>query len=843
MVNDMAEMIRNYQLSKIESNNYKRIINNIKKIKEIKSATIDKEKNILRIEVSIEANPNRLAKKIERLEEEIVKAILKYEKNVTLEPITNKEQYRKVLYLKGLDCAHCATKIETIAKRKLEYDKIFVDYNTFRFIIESSNKEQMDNIIPLVTEIAHMVDDRIEVTEQHIRKEEATKEEKHKNDFRLFTIILSIILFIIGQLAIVKFDLRDIKGIFTHEDSFIITNSYELIHMVLLSIVYFLVGYPVIWQFFKNIVHGRFFDENSLMTIASIGAIVTAHYVESIMVLTLFQIGEFLQHHAVDRCRSSIEELLKIDIKYAKLKKGDEIVELDVESILPDDIIVVNKGEMIPLDGILVNHNTFVDTKNLTGESLVREITKGETLMAGTVNMGEVIELKVLRPYSESMITKILDMVENASASKAKAETFITKFSKYYTPVVLILAVIIGVLGYFIDTTFMMPAIMANTYRTEKILEWVYRSMLFLVISCPCALVISIPLCFFMGIGVASKRGILVKGSNYLEALCNVENIVFDKTGTITKGEFKIKKVSPATPDVSEETLVRNLIYVEFYSNHPIGSSIVDDYGRENVISEIISEFSTLSGGAKALINGNKVIVGNYKLMQSLKYEVPKVEENGLVIYIIKEKVYLGYVVIGDVVKDEAAESIRILKNQGVPNIYMLTGDSKGIAEETAEIVGVDKVYSELLPDEKVTILQEIKELASKKGKTIFVGDGINDAPVIATSDVGIAMGRAGSDATIAVADIVIMSDDLRRLPDMIHIAKLTRKKVIQNIVLSLSVKFLVMIASVNPFVTVPLWVAIFSDVGISLIAIFNSIFILRSFDKKKRDKYEVTNE
>lgn len=843
MVNDMAEMIRNYQLSKIESNNYKRIINNIKKIKEIKSATIDKEKNILRIEVSIEANPNRLAKKMERLEEEIVKAILKYEKNVTLEPITNKEQYRKVLYLKGLDCAHCATKIETIAKRKLEYNKIFVDYNTFRFIIESSNKEQMDNIIPLVTEIAHMVDDRIEVTEQHIRKEEATKEEKHKNYFRLFTIILSIILFIIGQLAIVKFDLRDIKGIFTHVDSFIIENSYELIHMVLLSIVYFLVGYPVIWQFFKNIVHGRFFDENSLMTIASIGAIVTAHYVESIMVLTLFQIGEFLQHHAVDRCRSSIEELLKIDIKYAKLKKGDEIVELDVESILPEDIIVVNKGEMIPLDGILVNHNTFVDTKNLTGESLVREITKGETLMAGTVNMGEVIELKVLRPYSESMITKILDMVENASASKAKAETFITKFSKYYTPVVLILAVIIGVLGYFIDTTFMMPAIMANTYRTEKILEWVYRSMLFLVISCPCALVISIPLCFFMGIGVASKRGILVKGSNYLEALCNVENIVFDKTGTITKGEFKIKKVSPATPDVSEETLVRNLIYVEFYSNHPIGSSIVDDYGRENVISEIISEFSTLSGGAKALINGNKVIVGNYKLMQSLKYEVPKVEENGLVIYIIKEKVYLGYVVIGDVVKDEAAESIRILKNQGVPNIYMLTGDSKGIAEETAEIVGVDKVYSELLPDEKVTILQEIKELASKKGKTIFVGDGINDAPVIATSDVGIAMGRAGSDATIAVADIVIMSDDLRRLPDMIHIAKLTRKKVIQNIVLSLSVKFLVMIASVNPFVTVPLWVAIFSDVGISLIAIFNSIFILRSFDKKKRDKYEVTNE
>lgn len=843
MVNNMAEMIRNYQLSKIESNNYKRIINNIKKIKEIKSATIDKEKNILRIEVSIDANPNRLEKKMQRLHDEIVKAILKYEKNVTLEPIVNKEQYRKVLYLKGLDCAHCATKIETLAKKKLEYDKIFVDYTSFRFIIESSNKEQMDNIIPLVTEIAHMVDDRIEVTEQHIRHNEPTKEVKHKNYFRLCTIILSAVLFIIGQLAIIKFDLHDIKDLFTHEDSFVINNSYELVHMVLLSLVYFLIGYPVIWQFLKNIVHGRFFDENSLMTIASIGAIITAHYVESIMVLTLFQIGEFLQHHAVDKCRSSIEELLKFDIKYAKLKKGEEIVELDVESILPDDIIVVNKGEMIPLDGILINHNTVVDTKNLTGESLVREITKGETLMAGTVNMGDVIELKVLRPYSESMITKILDMVENASASKAKAETFITKFSKYYTPVVLVLAIVIGVLGYFIDTTFMMPTVTANAYRTEKILEWVYRAMLFLVISCPCAIVISVPLCFFMGIGVASKRGILVKGSNYLEALCNVENIVFDKTGTITKGEFKIKKISPANPDVSEESLLRNLIYVEFYSNHPIGSSIVDDYGRENVISEIISEFSTLSGGAKALINGNKVIVGNYKLMQSLKYDVPKAEENGLVIYIIKEKVYLGYVVIGDVVKKEAAESIQTLKNQGVHNIYMLTGDSRGIAEETANIVGVDKVYSDLLPDEKVTILQEIKELASKNGKTIFVGDGINDAPVIATSDVGIAMGRAGSDATIAVADIVIMSDDLRRLPDVIHIAKLTRKKVVQNIVLSLSVKILVMLASVNPFVAVPLWVAIFSDVGISLIAIFNSIFILKVFDKKKKYQYEVNNE
>ncbi len=842
MVIKMAEMVKNYQLSKIESNNYKRIINNIKKIKEIKSATIDKEKNILRIEITIDDNPNRVEKKLLQLEEGIKKAILRYEKTVTLEPIVYKEVYRKVLYLNGLDCAHCATKIETIAKKKLDYEKIFVDYTSFRFIIESSNKEEMDNIIQLVTEISHMVDDRIVVTEKLVKQDE-TKDLVHKKSyFRLITIILSIIIFIVAQLTLIKFDIGEWKTIFSHSDSFTFDNSFELVHFILLLIDYILVGYPIIWRFMKNIVHGRFFDENSLMTIASIGAILTTHYVEAIMVLTLFQIGEYLQHHAVDRCRSSIEELLKIDIKCAKLKKDDEIIELEVESILPDDIIVVNKGEMVPLDGILLGHKTTADTRNLTGESLLREIEKGEVMMAGTVNMGEVIEIKVIRPYQESMITKILDMVENASTSKAKAETFITKFSRYYTPVVLILAIIIGLGGFFIDTTFLMPKATAQIYMTEKILEWVYRAMLFLVISCPCALVISIPLCFFMGIGVASKRGILVKGSNYLEALCKVENIVFDKTGTITKGEFKIKKIVPVTPEITEETLLRNLMYVEFYATHPIGMSIVDDYGREKILPEIISEFTTLSGGAKALINGNKVVVGNYKLMQSLKCDVPNIDENGLIIYVVKEKTYLGYVVIGDIIKEEAKTTIEKLRKQGVNKFYMLTGDAKGIAEETANIIGVDEVYSELLPDEKVNKLQEIKD-ATPLGRTIFVGDGINDAPVIANSDVGIAMGRAGSDATIAVADVVIMSDDLSRLPELIKVAKITKKKVMQNIVISLLVKIIVMLAAVNPFVPVPLWLAIFSDVGISLIAILNSIFILRSFNEKKFICSEVKNE
>lgn len=840
----MAEMIKMYRLSKIESNNYKRILNNIKKIKEIKSATIDKEKNILKIEINIDVNKKRIESKLLKLEESIKKAILKYEKAVTLEPIVYKEMYRKIVYLNGLDCANCASKIESIAKKRLDYEKIFVDYTSFRFFIESSNKEQMDNIISLVTEISHMVDDRIVVTEKAVLKEEITEEVKNKKYFRYVRVVMSIIIFIVAQLTLIKFNLKDFALIFSHEDTFKTSNPFETAHIVLIFIDYILVGYPIIWRFIKNIRYGRFFDENSLMTIASIGAIVTMHFVESIMVLTLFQIGEFLQHHAVDKCRSSIEELLKFDIKYAKLKKGEDIVELEVESILPDDIIVVNKGEIIPLDGILKSKKAMIDTKNLTGESLIRDISKGEILMAGSVNMGEVIEIKVLRPYSESMITKILDMVENASASKAKAENFITKFSKYYTPTVLFLAIIIGVCGFFIDTTFLMPSVTANIYLSEKVLEWIYRAMIFLVISCPCALVISIPLCFFMGIGVSSKRGILVKGSNYLEALTNVKNIVFDKTGTLTKGEFKIRKIVPSSSDITEETLMRNLIYVEFYSNHPIGSSIVDDYGRENIFPEIISDFVTLSGGAKALVNGNRVTVGNYKLMQSLKYDVPETNENGLVIYVVKEKKYLGYVVIGDAIREEAKPVINKLRQLGVDKFYILTGDTRGIAEETAKEIGVDEVYSELLPDEKVNKLQEIKEKSASLGKTIYIGDGINDAPAIATSDVGIAMGRTGSDATIAVADVVIMSDDLGKLPDLLKVAKITKRKVLQNIVISLAIKLIVMIASVNPFIPVPLWLAIFSDVGVSLIAIFNSIFILRTFDaEKEKQSNEVSNE
>lgn len=833
----MAGMIKNYQLSKINYKNNRRIIHEIKKIKYIASATIDVERDILRIEYKYGDKERNLDNKIKQAEESILKAILKYEKKATLELIVNKKVDRAVLYLNGLDCAHCATKIETLAKKTLNYEKLLVDYTSFRFIIESSDEEQMSNIVELVTDIAHKVDDRIIVTKKETKEGknsgEITPVKTYQYTFRKIAIVLGIFCFIIGLLFLIRFDLNDWQLIFKHEDSEKIGNNiYHIVHVILLILTYILIGYPVIIRFIKNVIKKQFFDENSLMTIASIGAIITEHYVEAIMVMALFQIGEALQHYAVNMSRKSIEELLKIDIKVAKLKKNDEIIEIDVDSILPDDVIVVNKGEMIPLDGILVANHATLDTKNLTGETLLREISKGDEIMAGSVNMGAVIEIKVIRPYSQSMITKIIDMVENASTSKAKSETFITKFSKYYTPILLVLAVVCGVGGFLIQ-------LLLQNYNGSTwslMVDWIYRAMVFLVISCPCALVISIPLSFFLGIGVSSKNGILIKGSNYLEALNNVENVVFDKTGTLTKGEFKITKIVPSNDTIAKDEIINALIYTEFYSTHPIGVSIVDDYGRENVYSEIISDFSNLQGGAKATINGKKVMVGNYRLMQNNKIEVPTIEANGLVLYIIKEKIYLGYVIIGDVIREEALPALEKLRHQGVNKFYILTGDSKGIAENVANDLGIDIVYSELLPNEKVEKLQEIRDNA-KKGKTVFVGDGMNDAPAIASSDVGIAMGSTGSDAAIAISDVVIMSDDLNKLPQVIKIAKKTKLKVYENIVISLIIKLLVMILAIIPSKPVPLWLAILSDVGVSLLAIFNSMLIMFDYNLKADKK------
>ena len=794
--------VKNYQLLKVNNTrNFKRICNEIMKIEKIKSVSIETTSNIMHVEYDFE---NVLTEEfLKEKEELILKAIHEYEKKVVITKIDFQEKYRKVLYLKGLDCAHCASRIEALAKKNMDHEQIIVDFSTGRFIIETYNKATIETLFANVNRIAHRVDDKIIVVDNKTKKEQEvapTKSNKKAN----ICFIIGLALFV----AIIAY------SIFKYPKWWFYIPSYLLI------------GYPVILKFFKNLFKGHVLDETFLMTVASIGAFVTKHASEAVMVVALYQIGVYLQNKAINHSRNSIKNLLDFDIKMAKLKLGTEIMEVEVESLMPGDIVIVNKGEIIPADGVVVTGKTNIDTKNLTGESMQRTIDVGSDVLSGSVNMGKMIEIKITKPYGDSLISKIMDLVENATSAKGRTENIITKFAKYYTPIVVCIALAIVVTG--------------ATFNLSNINTWIYAAMEFLVISCPCALVISVPLCYFSSIGIASKRGILVKGSNYIESLNSVKNIVFDKTGTITKGVFTVTNVVSLSEDISEERLLNILIHAEYYSNHPIGISIVDNYGREKVFPEIITEFQDITGGTKSIINGNSVLVGNDKLMNANKIKFDPVESNNLVVHIVRNKVYLGYVEIGDVIREEAHETITKLKKYGY-KCYMLTGDTESIASSVANKLGFDGYYAELLPHQKVEKLEEIK--SSSKGKTVFVGDGINDAPVIASADVGIAMGNTGSDATIAIADMVIMGDNLTRITESLIISRYTKKKVTENIVFSLFVKFAVMFLAVALSVfhqkELPLGLAIFSDVGVSLLAILNSLLIMKIF-KKSTKKQEV---
>ena len=808
--------VKKYQITKMQSvRGINRIVNEIKKIDSVFNATIDKTTRIIIVECT--PPEKKVTEYYKKLEEKILKAVRIYEKQAKVVSIDNVEVYRKVLYLNGLDCAYCAARVEMIAKKELNHQRIVVDYPTYRFIIETTDKELIDNLVPRVTEVAHKVDERIIVTS-------ADKEKPKYNEFELsfkkpsfIVSIVGTILFIIG--AIIGYDWHTI-----------ITGSgyvRNIFGVVLIVIGYVLIGHKILFRFFKNMFKGRLLDENFLMTVASIGALITQHFVEAAMVMILYQFGEFLQNIAVNRSRKSIAELLSYEVQNVKLKLGDEISEIGVEGVLPDDVIVVAKGEMIPIDGKICKGKTYLDLKNITGESKVKSANIGDEVLSGSLNIGSIIEIRVTRTYNNSMMTRILDLVENATINKAKAENFITKFSKYYTPAVVAIATIITIAG-----------IIASFFTSTEWTHWVYVAMEFLVISCPCALVISIPLCFFCSIGVASKRGILIRGSNYLEAMYHVENVVFDKTGTLTKGNFAITDIIPAPPYKAAD-VKRLVIYTEYYSNHPIGKSLVDDYGRSNILTEIISEFQDLQGGAQAVINGSHILVANSKLATKEKLVFPEVLDPNLILFVFKERKYVGHVIIGDSVRDEAFDTLHNLRKNGVSKIYMLTGDTTGIAENVANILQIDEVFSELLPNEKVEYMDKIKASSKRSnGTTAYVGDGINDAPVIAAADVGIAMGDTASDATISIADIVIMTNDLNKLTELSRLSKRTRSKVVQNIVFCLAVKIIVMAIALglhgNAF-TMSLWLAIFSDVGVSMLTILNSITLMYTFGKQHK--------
>ena len=818
----MANITKNYNIYKVSNkNNYRRITQEIKKIEGVITLNIDKNQDVL----FIEYNP------VVDIYDDILKAINKYEKNAYLEEIENIEVFRKVLKLKGIDCAQCALKIEMLAKKNFSHKQIIVDFSTERFIIETTDVDLIKNIVNEVSKIAHKVDPRIVVMDVATRQR-MEAEERFSVDKK------DIVIFGIGALALVFSFIWTIfvdKGNpFSHD------THLSLIVQISTIISYLLIGYKVIYRFFRNIINRRFLDENFLMTIASIGAIVTAHNYEAVLVMLLYQIGTFLQERAVNHSRKSISALLSYEAKKARIRVNGEELEVEVESVLPGDILIVKNGEMIPVDGIITDGKSYLDTKALTGESQYRNVKVGDEVLSGSTNLGSVIEIKAIRPQSESTMTKILDIVENASISKAKTENFITKFAKVYTPVVVIAALLLMVVSPFVKHLIDPSNSIKDLFLgTNGVTGSIYMGMIFLVISCPCALVISIPLTFFGGIVLASRRGILIKGSNYLEALNNVENVIFDKTGTLTYGTFGLIDVVSVS-DVSKDEILRLAAYTEYHSTHPIGNSIVDAYGRDNIFTEIIEDFTEVpSRGVRALINGSKITIGNYRCLQEAKIEVPDVKAAGLVLYVLKEKTYIGYLVIGDTIREEAFEVITQMRNNGINSVQIFTGDAKNVSISVANGLNVDEVYYELLPAQKVEKLEEVKNATeNKNAKTVYIGDGINDAPVISLADVGIAMGGSGSEGAIAIADIVIMTDNLNKVNEVIKISKKTRKIVVQNIILALSIKIVVLLLTVLEL-EVSMWLAIFSDVGVSLLAILNSLRVMNIFKKEKKQNKE----
>ena len=593
-----------------------------------------------------------------------------------------------------------------------------------------------------------------------------------------------------------------------------IVPDFSGLRTALFAAAYLLVGFEIIQKAGRNIFHGQVFDENFLMSVATLGAFALGEYAEGVAVMLFYQIGEYFQSYAVAKSRKSIAGLMNIRPDYANLKKDGKIEKCSPEEVSVGDIIVIRPGEKIPLDGVVISGSSLVDTSAMTGESLPREVGEGDEVISGCINLNGVMEVRVSRTYSESTVVKILDLVENASSQKAKVEQFITRFARWYTPAVVIAALIIA----FLPPLF---------FSGENFRDWVYRALTFLVISCPCALVISVPLSFFGGIGAASRQGILVKGSSYLQALAESEIVVFDKTGTLTKGCFSVVKVEGDELPASQ--VLELAAYVGAHSSHPISQSVRQAYGQE-IDNSKISGFQELPGrGVSAKINGVPVSLGNARLMKELKTEAYNGQLPGTVLNLAVDGHFVGWIQIADEVKSDALQAVKELKAAAVRQIVMLTGDNKTAGQAVAEELGLDEVHCELLPAQKVEKMEQLLAEKSGQGKLVFVGDGINDAPVLARADIGIAMGGIGSDAAVEAADIVIMTDEPSKIAVAVRISRKTLRIVRQNIAFALGVKAIVLLLGVMGMAT--MWEAVFADVGVSVIAILNS---LRALSIKK---------
>lgn len=587
--------------------------------------------------------------------------------------------------------------------------------------------------------------------------------------------------------------------------SFIFKTKYVVFGILLVS--YIIIGYDVLLKAFRNIKIGKIFDENFLMSIATIGAICISDMREAVAVMLFYQIGELFQSYAVNKSRKSIIELMDIRPDYANVIRNGKHEKVDPNEVNIEEIILVKPGEKIPLDGVIVEGKSLLNTVALTGESVPRSVKENDEVLSGCINNEGILKIKVTKKFGDSTVSKILDLVENASNRKSKSEAFITKFAKYYTPIVCGIALVVAIFP---------PLILKEPFNT-----WIYKALSFLVVSCPCALVISIPLSFFGGLGASSNIGVLVKGSNYLEALSNVDIVVCDKTGTLTEGVFKVQEINAV--GISNEELLKMTAYAESFSNHPISISLKEAYGKKIDSSKVTKAREIVGKGIYAKVLGKDVYVGNDKLLKELEIKIDKVNKTGTVIYTVIDNKYCGYILISDKIKEDSYKMIKSLKKNNISKIVMLTGDRENISKSISNELKLDEYYAELLPQDKVSITEKI--MHEKDGNLLFIGDGINDAPVLALSDIGVSMGSLGSDAAIEASDIVIMTDEPSKISDVIKISKKTMKIVRENIVFAISIKIAVLILSLLGIAT--MWSAVFADVGVSVIAILNSLRIL----------------
>ena len=717
---------------------------------------------------------------------------------------------KKTYILEGLDCGNCANKIQLAISKLDGVENVNIDFLTKKMKIEVNDEKVLEEAKAIVVKIESDVNVREEGYK--IENHQSTCHDgccdhhghDHEHDHHDHGHHHDHSHGDEGNKELIKIGIAAALLLIA-----IIFKSNKYISVALFIISYIVVGGEVLITAFKNILKGQVFDENFLMAVATLGAFSVGEMAEGVGVMLFYSVGEYFQGKAVSNSRKNISELMNIRPDYANLLVGNKEEKVSPEKVTIGDIIVVKPGEKVPLDGTIVEGKSMVDTSALTGESVPRSVGKGDNVLGGFINKNGLLKIEVSKEFGESTVAKILDLVENANSKKAKAENFITKFSRYYTPAVVIGAVLL--------------AIIPPLFFGKEFSEWLYRALIFLVISCPCALVISIPLGFFGGIGGASKKGILIKGGNYLDILKDANVVVFDKTGTITKGNFNVTKIESIEMDDRE--LLKYAAYCESYSNHPIALSIQKAFG-DKVEKENIKDYEEVSGnGIKATVFGKKVAVGNEKLMKKLGLQVPNVTDVGTIIHVAIDGVYSGYILIADEIKESSKEGIKLLKELNIKDTIMLTGDNKFIAENVAKEVGIDKVYSELLPSGKVEKMEEILE-KNRAGKVIFVGDGVNDAPVLARADIGIAMGGLGSDAAIEAADVVIMTDELTKIASAIKISRKTKQIVITNIVFALVVKGIFLLLGAMGIAT--MWEAVFSDVGVSIIAILNSMRALK---------------